>query len=76
MEYFTSTYRKLGRRRKRCRACSRLIQDGELATFRKIEGSRDTSNAIQGRGQIVPFTKWLPFHAPCFDESYPGELNR
>ncbi len=75
MYYFTQEYKKLGRRRKRCRACSRLIQDGEMATFRKIQGSKDTSSAISGRGMIVPFTKWLPFHAPCFEESYPGVIS-
>jgi len=76
MEYFTTEYKKLARRRKRCRGCNRLIQDGELATFRKIEGRRDTSNSIQGRGRFVNYTRWLPFHADCFLLDFPEEVTQ
>lgn len=70
MKFFTSEYKKLGRRRKRCRACSRLIQDGEMATFRSVK----TEGYYPVKG-IMRFQNWIPFHASCFTETYPGETS-
>ena len=71
MKTFTGEYRKLGKHRKKCRHCGVLIKDGELTTFRST--TRAGYYPIRG---IMRFHNWLPFHAECFTECYPGEKEK
>lgn len=60
LKSFDTNYKKVGKHRKKCRACGRLIQDGERVTMAQIEIEK--IYPIKG---IMRFVKWVFNHKDC-----------
>lgn len=60
MDQFITQYKKMGKRRKKCRICSKLIQDGESVFVRKF--IQEKYYPVKG---IMKFSSWHYFHSEC-----------
>jgi len=63
---WTSPYRQMGKHRKKCRTCHKLIQDGELTYFRQVE-----SDEYYPRKGVMKFTSIHTYHKEC--EHHEGQ---
>ena len=59
---FTAPFKKKGRHRHKCRQCSKLIQDGEMATIEKYV----VTDHYPVKG-IMGFVRWHYWHETCFN---------
>ena len=57
---FTKAYTQIGKHRRRCPNCGRLIQDGESADFRHAE--KEKYYPVKG---LMTFRKWIITHTSC-----------
>lgn len=58
---FDTRYKQLGKHRKKCRACGKLISDGDSV---HVEQHRQ-EKYYPVKGEMV-FVKWLFWHLDCF----------
>lgn len=64
---FDTSYVKKTKRRKRCPACGKLIQDGEMVHVRKVK----KEGYYPSRG-IMGFVNWQFTHTSCWAEHIEG----
>ena len=60
VQSFEKPFHQMGKHRKRCRFCGKLIQDGEMAIFQKMVTEK--YYPIKG---IQKFQKWTAIHKEC-----------
>ncbi len=60
MNQFTTQYKKLGKHRKKCRFCGKLIQDGE--SVRAEQRQAEKYYPVKG---IMKFSSWIFAHSDC-----------
>ena len=63
LRQYETSYTQMGKHRKRCQECNRLIQDGEKVLARQYK----TEKMYPVKG-IMAFTKWKFMHTECEGE--------
>ena len=67
MKSFTTEYKKLGKHRKKCLVCGKLIQDGETVYAEQVKSEK--YYPVKG---IMKFATWRFSHVVCKERQAIG----